>query len=109
MEIRHLTTFLTVAKLLSFNKAASRLNYAQSSVSAQIQALEEDLGVQLFDRMGRYILLTEAGERLIQYAEKIIDLADETRGGNQGREGTQRISYHQGSPIPERGSTDVCF
>ncbi len=79
MEIRHLTTFLTVAKLLSFNKAASRLNYAQSSVSAQIQALEEELGVQLFDRMGRYILLTEAGERLIQYAEKIIDLADETR------------------------------
>jgi DNA-binding transcriptional LysR family regulator len=78
MEIRHLRTFLTVAGLLSFNKAAERLNYAQSSVSAQIQVLEEELGVQLFDRMGRYILLTEPGERLIQYAEKIIDLADET-------------------------------
>lgn len=79
MEIRHLRTFLTVAKLLSFNKAAERLHYAQSSISAQIQALEEELDVQLFDRLGRRILLTEAGERLIPYAEKIIDLADETR------------------------------
>ncbi len=79
MEIRHLKTFLTVAKLLSFNRAAERLHYAQSSISAQIQALESELGVQLFDRLGRRILLTEAGERLIQYAEKIIDLADETR------------------------------
>jgi DNA-binding transcriptional LysR family regulator len=79
MEIRHLKTFLAVAKLLSFNKAAERLHYAQSSVSAQIQALEEELGVQLFDRLGRRIMLTDAGERLIPYAEKIIDLADETR------------------------------
>jgi len=79
MEIRHLRTFLTVGKLLSFNKAAERLHYAQSTISAQIQALEEELGVQLFDRLGRRILLTEAGERLVPYAEKIIDLADETR------------------------------
>lgn len=61
MEIRHLKTFLTVARLLSFNKAAERLHYAQSSISAQIQALETELGVQLFDRLGRRILLTEAG------------------------------------------------
>ncbi len=79
MEIRHLRTFLTVAKLLSFNKAAERLHYAQSSISAQIQALETELGVQLFDRLGRRILLTEAGERLVPYAERIVDLADETQ------------------------------
>ena len=79
MEIRLLKTFLTVAGLLSFNKAAERLNYAQSSISAQIQALETQLGVRLFDRLGRRILLTEAGEQLIPYAEKIIDLADETQ------------------------------
>jgi DNA-binding transcriptional LysR family regulator len=41
--------------------------------------LEEDLGVQLFDRLGRRILLTEAGERLLQYAGKILDLAEETQ------------------------------
>jgi DNA-binding transcriptional LysR family regulator len=96
MEIRHLRTFLTVAKLLSFNKAAERLHYAQSSISAQIQALEEELGVQLFDRLGRRILLTEAGERLVPYAEKIIDLADETRteiggGGEPGGSLTIRV------------------
>jgi DNA-binding transcriptional LysR family regulator len=94
MEIRHLKTFFTVAKLLSFNKAADRLHYAQSSISAQIQALEEELGVPLFDRLGRRILLTEAGERLIPYAEKIIDLANETRaeiGGGSQPEGSLTI------------------
>ncbi|MCX5873350.1 MAG: LysR family transcriptional regulator [Deltaproteobacteria bacterium] len=94
MEIRHLKTFLTVAKLLSFNKAAEHLNYAQSSISAQIQALEAELGVQLFDRLGRSILLTEAGERLIQYAQRIADLAEETRaeiGGDRDPEGSLTI------------------
>ena len=78
MEIRQLRTFQAVAQMLSFNKAAQQLHYAQSSISAQIQALEEELDVKLFDRLGRRILLTEAGERLLQYAEKILDLADET-------------------------------
>ena len=79
MEIRQLKTFRTVAQLLSFNQAAKQLHYAQSSISAQIQGLEEELGVQLFDRLGRRILLTEAGVSLLNYAEKILDLADETR------------------------------
>jgi len=94
MEIRHLKTFLTVARLLSFNKAAERLHYAQSSISAQIQALETELGVQLFDRLGRRILLTEAGERLLQYAERIVDLVEETRaeiGGERDPEGSLTI------------------
>jgi len=78
VEIRQLRTFQAVANLLSFNRAAERLHYVQSSVSAQIQALEEELGVQLFDRLGRQILLTEAGARLLDYAEKIVNLADET-------------------------------
>ncbi len=79
MEIRQLRTFRSVAVLLSFHRAAEQLHYAQSSISAQIQSLEAELGVQLFDRLGRRILLTEAGERLLQYAEKILDLAEETR------------------------------
>jgi len=79
MEIRQLKAFRTVAQLLSFNQAAKQLHYAQSSISAQIQGLEEELGVQLFDRLGRRILLTEAGVNLLNYAEKILDLADETR------------------------------
>ena len=79
MEIRQLRTFKSVATLLSFQKTARTLNYAQSSISAQIQALEEELGVQLFDRLGKRILLTEAGERLLQYAHKVLDLTDEIR------------------------------
>ncbi len=94
MEIRHLKAFLAVARLSSFSKAADRLHYAQSSVSAQIRALEDELGVQLFDRLGRRILLTQAGERLVPYAERIIDLADETRaeiGGGTEPEGSLTI------------------
>lgn len=79
MEIRHLNTFLAVSRLLSFNKAAQQLHYAQSSVSAQIQALEHELDVKLFDRLGRRVLLTEAGEQLIKYAHKMVALADETK------------------------------
>ena len=78
MEIRQLRSFQTVANLLSFNKAADRLNYAQSSISAQIQALEEELAVQLFDRLGRRVVLTEAGTQLLEYANKILDLVDES-------------------------------
>jgi DNA-binding transcriptional LysR family regulator len=78
MEIRQLRSFQTVANLLSFNKAADRLNYAQSSISAQIQALEEELKVQLFDRLGRRVLLTEAGTQLLEYANKILDLVAES-------------------------------
>jgi DNA-binding transcriptional LysR family regulator len=74
MELRQLKTFRTVATLLSFNRAADVLNYAQSTISAQIRALEEDLGVKLFDRLGKRVVLTEAGELLSQYAQKMLDI-----------------------------------
>jgi DNA-binding transcriptional LysR family regulator len=89
MEIRQLRTFQTVAALLSFHRAAEQLHYAQSSISAQIQSLETELGVRLFDRLGRRILLTEAGERLLQYSEKILDLAEETRAEVSGTKDPQ--------------------
>lgn len=79
MDIRQLKTFQVVSNLMSFSRAAQRLHYAQSSISAQIRALEDDLGVRLFDRLGKRIILTEAGERLLLYANKIIDLAEESR------------------------------
>jgi len=78
VEIRQLRSFQTVANLMSFNKAAGRLHYAQSSISAQIHGLEEELGVQLFDRLGKKVQLTETGARLLKYADKILDLVDET-------------------------------
>ena len=79
MELRQLTTFSMVAHTLSFSRAATALNYVQSSVTAQIQALEEDLGVQLFDRLGKRVALTEAGKKFLLYTEKILNLVDEAR------------------------------
>ncbi len=79
MELRNLKTFLTVADKLSFHRAAETIHYAQSTVSAQVMALEQELGVRLFDRLGRRIVLTEAGSRLKDFARKMLDLADEAR------------------------------
>ncbi|MCP4318726.1 MAG: LysR family transcriptional regulator [Hyphomicrobiales bacterium] len=84
MEIRQLRTFMAVAKFMSFNRAADHLNYAQSTVSAQVQALEEEFGVPFFERLGRRITLTEAGDRLLQYAEKLLDMAEEAKTGVVG-------------------------
>src|SRR5436305_2708758 len=79
MELRQLETFRMVAGQLSFTRAATALGYAQSSVTAQIQALESELGVALFDRLGRHVALTESGQRLLEYAERLLSLAEEAR------------------------------
>jgi DNA-binding transcriptional LysR family regulator len=77
VELRHLETFRAVARELSFSRAAAGLGYVQSSVSAQVAALERELGVPLFDRLGRRIALTEAGAVMLDYAERLLDLARE--------------------------------
>jgi len=79
MELRQLATFHMVAATLSFSRTAQALNYVQSSVTAQIQSLEEELGTRLFDRLGKRVALTDAGKRLLPYAEKMLDLAEEAR------------------------------
>ncbi|WP_035864119.1 LysR family transcriptional regulator, partial [Kitasatospora cheerisanensis] len=79
MELRHLRTFRTVARTLNFTRAAAELNYAQSSVTEQVQALEAELGAKLFDRGGRRLTLTPAGERLVEYADRMLLLAEEAR------------------------------
>ena len=89
MEFRQLRSFRTVANLLSFNKAADHLHYAQSSISAQIQALEEELGVRLFDRLGRKVQLTEMGIQLLHYTDKILALVDETHSEVAGHKEPQ--------------------
>jgi DNA-binding transcriptional LysR family regulator len=77
MELRELTTFRLAAQTLSFTRTADLLGYAQSSVTAQIQALETEFGVPLFNRLGRRVTLTEAGTRLLDYAERLLNLAAE--------------------------------
>lgn len=79
MELRQLATFREVASVLSFTRAAEALDYAQSSVSSQIQELESELGTPLFERLSKRILLNDAGRRLLPYAERMLQLADEAR------------------------------
>src|SRR3712207_7120256 len=93
MELRQVETFRAVAEELSFSRAAAKLGYVQSSVSAQVSALERELGVPLFDRLGRTIALTDAGEVMFAYSGGLLDLAEQTRaavrgGGGGSGEGT---------------------
>ncbi|MET9913535.1 LysR family transcriptional regulator [Streptomyces sp. NPDC006476] len=87
MEIRQLVTFQKVATLLSFTRAAEELSYAQSSVTTQIRGLESSLGTELFDRLGGRIRLTPAGEKLLEYAEQILELAEAARADVAGGDG----------------------
>lgn len=79
MELRDLKTFVAVARLQSFHRASETLHTAQSTISARIAILERDLGTRLFDRLGRKIVLTVPGQRLLEYAVRMVDLEDEAR------------------------------
>jgi DNA-binding transcriptional LysR family regulator len=79
LDLRQMRTFRTVAAERSFTRAAALLNYAQSSITAQVHALEEELGVPLFDRLGRQVELTAAGHQLLSYADRLLELAEEAK------------------------------
>lgn len=86
MEFRQLRTFRAVADSLSFSKAAAQLFMAQSSVSAQIRSLEDELDLKLFDRIGRRVLITDAGLKLYEYARRIEEMTHEIRAEVAGAE-----------------------
>lgn len=71
MEDFRLKVFRTVAERLNFTQAAASLYLTQPAVTLQIKALEEDLGLKLFDRAGGRVRLTEAGIVLLDYAQRI--------------------------------------
>ena len=77
MEIRNLLTFVHVAELNSFTKAARALDYSQSTVSFQIKQLETELGCLLFERLNHTLLLTDRGRELLAYAQKVCQLTEE--------------------------------
>lgn len=72
MEVRQLQIFRTLAEELNFTRTAEIVHTVQSNVTAQIKALEEELGVPLFDRMGRRVTLTDAGRRFHPFAEQAL-------------------------------------
>ena len=77
MELRNLITFIHVAELGSFTKAAERLGYSQSTISFQIKQLEDELGCLLFERINHTITLTERGHELVSYAHQVRTLTDD--------------------------------
>ena len=78
MELRHLRYFLMIAREGTISRAAAALHVSQPSLSRQMQELERDLGVRLFDRGSRHVTLTESGIRLRRRAEEIVDLVGRT-------------------------------
>ncbi len=72
MEIRNLVTFLKVTELQSFSRAAEALDYSQSAVTVQIQQLERELNVQLFDRIGKTVTITQYGKDFVAYARDVV-------------------------------------
>jgi len=79
MEFRNLVTFIRVAELHSFSQAAREMGYSQSAVSTQIAQLEEELGVPLFDRIGRTVSLTSQGQAFLMHAQQIMRMAEDAR------------------------------
>ena len=74
MELRYLEIFCKVVELKSFSKAADELFLTQPTISNHIKALEDEVGIQLLDRLGRNVLPTKAGEVLYKYAREIVRL-----------------------------------
>lgn len=73
MDIRNLRTFIRVAELSNFTKAAQSLGYSQSAVTVQMQQLETEIGLPLFDRIGKNIKLNQYGMNFIDYATAVIE------------------------------------
>jgi DNA-binding transcriptional LysR family regulator len=91
MDLRHTRTFVTVAELGTVSKAALRLRTAQPALSRQISDLEQELGLRLFDRIGRRLVLTSEGEQLLSecrgllnYASAVSERAQLLRRGDTG-------------------------
>lgn len=98
MELRQLITFRMVASTLNFSRAAEVLNYVPSNVTMQIKALEEELGVRLFDRLGKQLVLTTAGERFLTHIQSVLEKLDEARSvvhDNENLSGTLTISANE--------------
>jgi DNA-binding transcriptional LysR family regulator len=95
MNFRHLRAFATIADVGGFARAAARLNLSQPALSRQIHALEDELGVPLFDRIGRRVRLTSEGEDLLRRSRQLLtdveSLGERARALRAGQTGLLRV------------------
>lgn len=96
MEIHQLKYVCAIGDTGSFSRAAERCQVAQPSLSQQVLKLEEDLGVKLFDRLGRSIRITEAGRAFLPYARSILDQIESARLSVAGKNADVRGSVAVG-------------
>jgi DNA-binding transcriptional LysR family regulator len=93
LDLELLRSFVSVVDSGGFTRAGERVHRTQSTVSQQIKRLEDDVGQPLLDRSGKEVTPTEAGERLLSYARRLLSLAEEARDvvGKPGSEGAVRL------------------
>ena len=107
MEIRNIATFIKIVEFNNFTKAAESLGYSQAAVTAQIKSLEAELGVPLFDRIGRGIVLTEEGKIFLPHALDVLNAEEAARNSVRPAEeliGTLHIcspSSFAAGPLPD--------
>lgn len=86
MELRHLRYFIALAGTLNFTRAAESVHVTQSTLSHQIRQLEDEIGQSLFDRIGKRVFLTEAGEAFLEYASRALSEIDQGLGELKARD-----------------------
>ena len=94
MELKYLATLKTILEAGSFQKAAEQLNYTQSTITLQMKLLEQALSVQLFEKIGRKMVLTQAGQELLPYVDGVLRAVGELEGfaKREGLTGALRIA-----------------
>jgi DNA-binding transcriptional LysR family regulator len=97
MELRQLRQVIVLAETLNFRRAAERLHMAQPPLSTSIKKLEDELGVQLFERLPSGLKLTPAGDVVLRHARRTVFFAEQTKRagieGESGEQGTLRLGF----------------
>src|SRR5215217_3385330 len=97
MDVRDLQVFLSVSKHLNYTRAGEEINLSQPSVSVRIHQLESELRVKLFEQLGKKVVLTDAGQLLVPYANRVIAAVDDAHHVIDELQGLERGSLRIGA------------
>lgn len=103
MDLKYLYAFRTIVDEGGFNKAAQKLNYTQSTITFQMNQLEQELSTCLFEKIGRKMVLTKAGESLIPYVDEILQSIDKLHSFES------KLSEYQGDLRVGVAETQLCY